>query len=131
MSFLRLQKGLLSPFEALVLTSIQDIGPGATFPQIFDKANELGPWNGRIRFVDLHMTLFRLDSCGCVYSWPDEAERDRRWRDTRHFRVQLRGERLLEAAKQRRKDSEQPDGSLYPPNMMAIIWNWLSGRPRH
>ncbi|PYV30293.1 MAG: hypothetical protein DMG22_20775 [Acidobacteria bacterium] len=85
MSFLRLQKGVLSPFEELVLTSIQEVGPGATFPQIFDKANELGPWNGRIRFVDLHMTLFRLDSCGCVYSWPDEAERDRRWRDTRHF----------------------------------------------
>ncbi len=111
MSFLRLQKGVLSPFEELVLTSIQEVGP--------------------VRFVDLHMTLFRLDSCGCVYSWPDEAERDRRWRDTRHFRVQLRGERLLEAAKQRRKTAEQPNGSVYPPNMMAMVWNWLSGRPRH
>jgi len=37
----------------------------------------------------------------------------------------------LKAAKQRRKDSEQLDGSFYPPNMMTIVWNWLSGRPRH
>ena len=42
MSFLRLQKGVLSPFEELVLTSIQEVGPGATFPQIFIGETHVG-----------------------------------------------------------------------------------------
>ena len=129
MSSLSLQMGLPSKFEELVLTSIREIGHGATFFQIFHKAEELGQMKGEIKFVDLHRTLYLLDYFRFVHSWSDEPEYGGRWRhpEKRHFRVQLQGERLLEAVSERRKDSEQSNGSHHPLNMMTVVWNWLSG----
>ena len=37
MGFFALRKGVVSPFEEIVLISIREIGHGATFMQIFDR----------------------------------------------------------------------------------------------
>ena len=132
MSFWRLEKGIPSKFEELVLLSIREIGHGATLTQILRKAEELSPKKRKIRFNKLYLTLYWLDFLGFVHSWSDEPELDGRWRhpESRHFRVQLRGERLLDVCEDRRKYSSKTKSESTLPHWTSAIWSWLSGRPR-
>ena len=124
MSFRSLQKELPSKFEELVLTSIREIGHGATFLQIFRKAEELGRME--IKSANLRRALYWLNDLGFVHSWSDEESEDP-WRnpETRHFRLQLRGERLLEAVSDRRGDSAQRRAPASGSHTMTVLWNWL------
>jgi len=96
--FFALRKGVVSPFEEIVLISIREIGHGATFMQIFDKTRQLGRGLlGHISYYRLELALRALNMFGFIYSWPDLRRSDRI--EDCNFRIQLKGERLLKAAK--------------------------------
>jgi hypothetical protein len=102
------------------MTSVRDIGHGATFAQICKKAEELGNLNKPINYVKVELTLFRLDSLGYTYSWFSDAERFGNWgrAKDRCFRLQNKGIRLLEEAEEE-AGPERLQGSFF--------WNWLFG----
>ena len=122
MSFFSLKNGHASRFEELVLTSIREVGHGATFDYIQEKAEELHWRKKSIRPVDLNMALYRLDYLGYIYSWSDDPMPDGSWGNVqkRHFRVQMKGLRLLEAA-ENRETREDNSGAGFS------IWSLLFG----
>ena len=68
MGFFALRKGVVSPFEEIVLISIREIGHGATFMQVFDKARQLGRGLGHISFyrLELALSLFHTRNHGDI-----------------------------------------------------------------
>jgi hypothetical protein len=117
--FFALRKGVVSPFEEIVLISVREIGHGATFMQIFDKTRQLGRGLlGHISYYRLELALRALGMFGFIYSWPDLRRSDRI--EDCNFRIQLKGERLLEAAKERRA-AEQLKASLHPPGTLKKV----------
>jgi len=129
MGFLALRKGKVSPFEEIVLMSIREVGYGATFMQIFDKARQLGRGFGLIRSYRVEMALRALNMFGFIYSWQDPPRLDVDWIDDRCFRIMLRGERALEAAEERRA-AEQRTAPLRLPRTLRKVWCWLFSRER-
>jgi hypothetical protein len=121
MSYYRLQNGDASRFEQLVMTSVRDIGHGATFVQICKKAEELGDLKEPINFTKVELTLFRLDSLGYTYSWFADPERFGKWGKAkdRCFRLQNKGLRLLEEAEEE-AGPERLQGGFG-------LWNFLFG----
>ena len=129
MGFFSLRKGIVSPFEEIVLMSIRDVGYGATFMPIFDKAGQLGRGFGHIRSYRVEIALRALNMFGFIYSWQDPPRLDVDWIDDRCFRIMLRGERALEAAEERRA-AEQLKASLRPPGMLIKLRCCFCERPR-
>lgn len=116
----------LSPFEELLLTAIRELGPGAAGREVKAKAEELA----QIKNVNLgrvYVTLATLEDDGCIYSWLGPGGPERGWRSKRHFRLQLRGERALQAAIDRR-GPEPLAGHFHRPSRCRILWHWFSSR---
>jgi hypothetical protein len=105
----------------LILTSIREIGHGATFEQIYDKTQELGKFRFPIRSFDLQLALFRLDYLGFTYSWFADPERYGNWGNAkdRCFRLQNKGARLLDAAEARENGQNKLEG--------FSLWSLLFG----
>jgi len=129
MGFFSLRKGIVSPFEEIVLMSIRDVGYGATFMPICDKAGQLGRGFGHIRSYRVEIALRALNMFGFIYSWQDPPRLDVDWIDDRCFRIMLRGERALEAAEERCA-AEQLKASLRPPGMLIKLRCCFCERPR-
>ena len=122
MSFFSLKNGHASRFEQLVLTSIREVGHGASFTDIQQKASELYWRKKPIKPVDLNMALYRLDYLGFVYSWSEDPMPDGSWGNVqnRRFRVQLKGQRLLDAAEHREAEAADTGARF-------SIWSLLFG----
>ena len=116
----------LSPFEELVLTAIAEIGHGAFEAQIWSKVRDL---SGRddIAFKRVQFTLEHLQRDCCVYSWSKDPESEPYW--MRHYRIQFRGERALEAAIERRPRSARD--YFHRASRFGILWDiWRARRSR-
>jgi hypothetical protein len=108
----------LSPFEELVLTALVEAGIGANEMKIWRKVESLAGRN--ISLARVRVALRLLESEGCVYSWPDEADRSNL--NLRCCRVQLRGERALEAAGARRGDLFL-SGYFHRASRFGVLWD--------
>jgi hypothetical protein len=114
---------LLSPFEELVLTAVREVGPEAGEMIILCAVQKLAQ-RSSIPLTRVDFALRTLAMAGCLYSWTDKPELGDG--APRYYRVQLRGERGLEAAAQRR--GSKPLGSdFHRAGRFGIVWDMVLG----
>ena len=114
----------LSPFEELVLTAAGEAGHGADKMKVMLTVQRLSQ-RDTIRLMRVDVALQMLEEEGCLYSWVDddpELGEDQ----PRHYRVQLRGQRALEAAARRR--GPKPLGAYFHrAGRFGIFWDVVLG----
>jgi hypothetical protein len=124
----------LSPFEELVLTALLEAGWGALDVSICRGVRKLARRN-RITFPRVKVALMQLENDHCVYSWPEDRHSLHGEAPLRHYRVQFRGQRALDAAIERRGGASSID-YFHRASRIGVLWDlctafksrFLSGR---
>jgi hypothetical protein len=117
---------MLSPFEELVLTALREAGPGVAKKPLLLAVQKLAP-RGKIGFMRLDIALSTLEGAGCVYSWTDDPDTPEFGSGAvRYYRLQLRGERGLEEAAQRR-GSKPVSSDFQRAARFGIVWDLVLG----
>jgi hypothetical protein len=117
---------MLSPFEELVLTALGEAGAGVETKSLLLAVQKLAP-RGKIGFMRLEIALSTLEGAGCVYSWMDDPDAPEFGGDAlRYYRLQLRGERGLEDAAQRR-GSKPVSSDFQRAARFGIVWDLVLG----